>query len=86
MTLHRYPSWNRLVGATVEIRQHGEPIRTGTVEAAMPDSSALWLASDGIHPRSMYEAALGYQVWVEPRELAGTNCYRMTSAMLYHEH
>jgi hypothetical protein len=83
MTLHRYLHWNRLIGAPVAIRQHGHTIRTGTVEDAMPDSSALWLASDGVQPRTMYEAALNYEAWVEPRQLTGTSCYRMTSSLLH---
>ena len=83
MTLHKYPNWNRLIGATVEIRHHNHTIRTGTVDDAMPDSSALWLASDGVQPRTMYEAALKYEAWIEPRQLTGTNCYRMASSLLY---
>jgi hypothetical protein len=83
MTAQKYPSCNRLLGATVEFRQHGQIIRTGTVEAAMPDSSALWLASDGVDPRTMYEGAEKYEAWVEPRELTGTGCYRMTTSLLY---
>lgn len=83
MTTRKYPRWNLLIGASVEIRQHGQIIRTGTVEEAMPDSSALWLASNGVHPRTMYEAALKYEAWVEPQELTGTSGYRMTSSMLY---
>lgn len=51
----------------------------------MPESSALWLASEGVHPRTMYEAALLYEAWVEPQELTGTSCYRMTSSSLYPE-
>jgi hypothetical protein len=31
----------------------------------------------------MYEAALNYEAWVEPRQLTGTGCYRMTSSLLY---
>ena len=83
MTLHKYPNWNRLIGATVEIRQHGHTIRTGTVDDAMPDSSALWLAPEGVQPRGLYEAALEYEAWIEPRQLTGTSCFRMTSSMLY---
>ncbi|MBT2548936.1 hypothetical protein [Arthrobacter sp. ISL-65] len=49
----------------------------------MPDSSALWLASDSTHSRAMYEAALQYQAWVKPQELDGRRTYRMTAAMLY---
>jgi hypothetical protein len=83
MTLCKYSDWNRLIGAIVEIRQHNDTIRIGTVDDAMADSSALWLASDGVQPRTLYEAALKYEVWIEPRQLTGTKCYRMTSSMLY---
>jgi hypothetical protein len=83
MTLSNYPDWSSLIGATVEIPRNGEIIRTGTVEDAMPDSSALWLPSDSTHSRTMYEAALQYEAWVKPQELDGTRAYRMTAAMLY---
>ncbi|XAS68672.1 hypothetical protein V3C33_05080 [Micrococcaceae bacterium Sec5.7] len=49
----------------------------------MPDASALWLAADGVQPRALYEAALKYEAWVEPRQLAETSCYRMSSSLLY---
>lgn len=60
MALSNYPDWNRLTGATVEIRRNGELIRTGTVDDVMPDSTALWLAADSSHPQAIYEAALHY--------------------------
>ncbi|MFC9351753.1 hypothetical protein [Arthrobacter sp. NPDC057013] len=66
MALSNYPDWNRLIGATVEIRLNGHMIRIETVDDAMPDSSALWLAAGGAHARTLYEAALRYEAWVEP--------------------
>ena len=83
MTLRKYRNWNRLIGATVEIRHQNDTIRIGTVDDAMADSSALWLASDGVQPRTPYEAALKYEAWIEPRQLTETKCCRMTSSMLY---
>ena len=83
MTFNKYFAWDRLIGARVEIRQCGRYVRTGIVDDAMPDSSALWLAPEGVHPRTMYEAALLYEAWVEPQVLTGSTCYRMTSVMLY---
>jgi hypothetical protein len=71
MALVNYPAWNRLIGALVEVRQYGTIIRAGFVEDAMPDSSMLWLAADGVNLRTMYEAALDYQAWVEPQNLGG---------------
>ena len=51
--------WSNLVGLPVELRQQGKYIRSGVVDAAMPDSSALWLAAHGADDRQMFEAALG---------------------------
>jgi len=63
--------WSNLVGHPVELRQQGKYIRSGVVDAAMPDSSALWLAAHGADDRQMFESALGYQAWTYPRELDG---------------
>lgn len=88
MTLHRatprkHVEWSLLIDALVEIRHHGKAIRTGFVEDAMPDSSALWLAADATHPRRMFEAARGHQVWVIPQELSGSLNYRMTATQMF---
>ncbi len=48
------------------MRRHGKYIRSGIIDAAMPDASVLWLAADGADERQMFEAALGYQVWIYP--------------------
>jgi hypothetical protein len=88
MTLHRatarkHVEWNLLINALVEIRHHGQVIRTGFVEDAMPDSSAVWIAADAIHSRQMYEYAQGHQVWVTPQELSGDLNNRMTSTQIF---
>lgn len=83
MVLQSYPHWQRLVGAVVQIRRENKVIRTGVVDDAMPDSSLLWLAADGVHQRRMYEAAENYKAWVEPQQLAGQVAYRMTYHRLY---
>ena len=83
MGLQNYPDWNRLIGAYVQIRRKNQVIRSGVVDDAMPDSSILWLASDGINPRAMFEAADGCAAWVEPQQLTGEASYRMTSFQLY---
>ena len=77
MTLNRatprkHVEWSLLINALVEIRRYGKAIRTGFVEDAMPDSSALWLAADAAHSRQMFESAQGHQVWVAPQELRPT--------------
>jgi hypothetical protein len=63
--------WSTLVGARIQLRRHGKYIRSGVIDAAMPDSSVLWLAADGADARQMFEAELGYQAWIYPRELDG---------------
>lgn len=40
-------------GCTVEVRKNGAALRTGVVEAVMPDQSALWLGMTGNNPRCM---------------------------------
>ena len=76
--LRQYLHWRRLIGVTVQIRQNGHVIRTGTVDDAMADSTAIWIAGDATQPRTMYEAARGIEVWVEPNEAEDRLCYRMT--------
>jgi hypothetical protein len=88
MTLNRatprkHEEWSRLLNTFVEIRLHGKVIRTGFVEDAMPDSSALWITADGHGPRQMFEACEGHQVWVTPQELSGELSYRMTTKQIF---
>lgn len=82
MTAYRHNEWRQLVGAFVEIRQDYKAVRRGFVDDAMPDSSALWLAADEFHSRAIFEAAEGHVAWVEPQELTGEQCYRMTESAL----
>lgn len=87
MTLNRatprkHVAWSLLINALVEVRHHGQVIRTGFVEDAMPDSSAVWIAADSAHPRRMFEAAQGHQIWVTPQELSGDLNYLMASARI----
>ncbi|MBX7443399.1 MULTISPECIES: hypothetical protein [unclassified Arthrobacter] len=86
MTVFRHDTWNTLLGAVVEVRKNGTPIRTGLVEDVMPDSSALWIAADGLAGRILIEVAEGYEVWVEPKQLKGTRAYRMTWSALHPWH
>jgi hypothetical protein len=82
MTFYRHDAWSDLLGAVVEVRQNGTVIRQGVVEDVMPDSSAIWIAADGITGRTLIEAAEGHEVWVEPRQLKGTRAYRMPRSAL----
>lgn len=38
-------------GDVVELLLHGRTLRTGAVEAVMPDGTGFWLAADGIDTR-----------------------------------
>jgi hypothetical protein len=82
-TRRRHTEWDLLVNTLVEIRLNDRVIRTGFVEDAMPDSSALWIASDANGPRQMFEAAQGHEVWVTPQELADGLRYRMTTKRIF---
>ncbi|WP_104044334.1 hypothetical protein [Arthrobacter sp. ZGTC412] len=82
-TPREHVEWSPLINVLVEIRHYGKAIRTGFVEDAMPDSSALWLAADAAHSRQMFESAQGHQVWVAPQELSGDLNYRMTTAQIF---
>jgi hypothetical protein len=79
----KHDDWTQLVNAPVEVRRYGQTVRTGVVDNVMPDSSALWIAAEGIHPRQLFEAALAYEVWVGPQELSGAAAYRLTSNPLF---
>lgn len=83
MALHNHATWNCLVGAYVEMRRKGEVVRAGTVEDVMHDSSALWLAAEGAHSRAIFEAADGFEVWIDSRQLAHRGCGEFNPILLY---
>lgn len=82
MTYYGHDKWCGLLGAVVEVRKNGVVIRRGIVHDVMPDSSAVWIAADGLTGREIIEAAEGYQIWVEPKQLEGKHAYRMTLGAL----
>ena len=61
--MYRIDDWSTLTGAWVEMRLDGCPVRLGYVEEVMPDSSVLWIAADGVHTRTLFEAASGYKAF-----------------------
>ncbi|MFP3579271.1 hypothetical protein SB659_06730 [Arthrobacter sp. SIMBA_036] len=63
--LREYIHWRRLIGATDQIRQRGQIIRTGTIDDAMADSTALWIAGDAAQPRTMYGTVRAIEVCAE---------------------
>ena len=82
-TPRKHVEWSLLINTLVEIRLHGQVLRTGFVEDAMPDSTALWIAADRHGPRQTFEACEGHQVWVTPQELCGELGYRMTTKQMF---
>src|SRR5437762_1860105 len=62
--LHPQPDWQRAVGQYAEIRRYGETIRTGIVEAVMPDNSILWISAAGVYSREMIERGDGVEVYL----------------------
>lgn len=79
----KHDEWNLLTNVPVEVCLDGKVVRTGFVEEVMPDSSAIWLASDARNARQLFEVCEGYEVWVTPRELEGALTYRMTAQHLF---
>ena len=61
--MHRTDQWQSLVGETVEVRVDGELYCRGTVDAAMPDASGLWIAAEGAFERRYIDAASGFEIW-----------------------
>jgi hypothetical protein len=79
---YRYHDWRRLIGTPVEVRKNFEIVRTGVVDDAMEDSSALWIAADAGGGRTLFAAAEGFEVWIRPQELGGKLCFKMAAAQL----
>lgn len=78
MTFHLQPDWHRALGQHVEIRRDGKPVRTGIVEAVMPDASLLWISAEGPNTRQMLSREDGYSVytrykWTLPVNLEATS-------------
>ncbi len=83
MKPYRYQDWRRLVGTPVEVRKDFEVVRTGVVDDAMDDSSALWIAADAGGGRALFTAAEGFEVWIRPQELDGKLCFKMAAGQLF---
>ena len=65
--VHRQVNWSPLVGEIVEIRLGDRLIRTGRVDGVTSDDQILWIAADGVEPRSMFERVHDYSAWIEYR-------------------
>jgi hypothetical protein len=84
--LHRHTEWALLTNALVEVRHHGATIRAGVVDAVMPDSSMVWVAADATHPRQLFEASEGHEIWVALQQHEGPLTYRMTAKRVFGLH
>lgn len=61
MKLRRVTDWTLLVGASIEIRQHGLPLCSGHVDAVTDDDTILWLQPPAQN-RRLHENAEFYEV------------------------
>ncbi|MDQ0674704.1 hypothetical protein QFZ36_002265 [Pseudarthrobacter siccitolerans] len=59
----RVNQWSLLVGLDVEVRLEPGQRITGRVDDAMPDSTLLWLNTDGTGRRTI-EKSRGHEVWL----------------------
>jgi hypothetical protein len=50
---------------TWKCEKKGIALRTGVVEAVMPDQSALWLGMKGKNHRCMIFSSDGYEMWTD---------------------
>lgn len=55
--------WQCQAGEIVEIRNSGNVVRRGIVEAVMPDGSGLWLAANGTDHRAYFHKEIGLELW-----------------------
>jgi hypothetical protein len=77
MDLRRINDWTLLVGASIEIRQHGLPLCSGHVDAVTDDGTILWLQPPAQN-RRLYEKAEFYEAWAT-EDRTGFH-YRVTTA------
>jgi hypothetical protein len=83
MAVQKHLQWDCLIGSCVEIRRNGHLVRSGVIDDVMQDSSAVWLAPDGTHGRVTFEAADGYEVWVNAQERPHHDCGSFNPIILY---
>lgn len=62
MNSRRITDWSTLPGANVEIRQQGNTVSSGVVDAVTDDGEILWIQSP-VDGRRLFEKAEYFQVW-----------------------
>jgi hypothetical protein len=55
-------NWKDYAGRRVLVQKAGSTIRTGYVKDVTHAADVLWLESEGVEPRALYEKAQGYVV------------------------
>jgi len=63
MPIRQRQRWAPTIGVLVQIRQNGQLICEGYVEAVTKDDQVLWLAREGVETRKMFHRVEGYEVW-----------------------
>lgn len=66
----RFHDWSDLQGVAVLIKKNGRRVRSGHVEAVTPAADVLWLEGHGVEPRTLFHKDEGYEVWLDPANLA----------------
>lgn len=62
MDFRRITDWTVLTGTSIEIRQQGNPVCSGFVDAVTDDGAILWLRPVGQN-RRLFEKADFYEAW-----------------------
>ncbi|MCQ6273326.1 hypothetical protein M8J71_23060 [Pseudarthrobacter sp. R1] len=58
--------WKQLIGTRAEVHHGGKLIRAGIIDDIMTDSGIVWLASNGVERRVLYDINSGYQIRLLP--------------------
>lgn len=66
-------SWANLTGYVICIRRNGRLIRVGQVEVAASSGDMLWLRSEGVEQRTLFQKAEGYTAWTLPEPVETTS-------------
>lgn len=64
-TLIAVSDWRRTPGDLVEVRSAERVLRRGAVDGVMPDGTGLWLAADGVEPRTYIHKDEHLELWTE---------------------
>ncbi|MDR7158375.1 hypothetical protein [Arthrobacter sp. BE255] len=52
--------WKGLIGQQIQVWKDGRHTRTGRVQEVAPALAAVWLETDGVETRAIYQEAEGY--------------------------